>query len=125
MFKLQEFLGEDYEAKDFRNLYNWIKEHNLKHVAISIYTPEMKTDNYIRYKDRLITDNPSHWDYLHVVAKPEKLSVRRYYFNYYKLLIKLFLKAQKEGVYDFIDYKDYIKSFLKNMLRNKRSNDDE
>lgn len=118
-------VGLDYEAKDFRNLYNWIKEHNLKHVAISIYTPEMKTDNYIRYKDRLITDNPSHWDYLHVVAKPEKLSVRRYYFNYYKLLIKLFLKAQKEGVYDFIDYKDYIKSFLKNMLKNKRSNDDE
>ncbi|MBQ8245869.1 MAG: cobalamin-dependent protein [Lachnospiraceae bacterium] len=115
----------DYRAKDFKRLYRWIKEHHLKHVAISIYTPEMGLPTYERFKDKLITDNPSHWDYLHVVAKPEHMSVRRYYFNYYKLLIKLFLKAQREGVYDFLDYKDYILSFLKNMVVSKRSNDDE
>ena len=115
----------DYTAKDFKNLYKWIKNHNLKHVAISIFTPEMGLETYDMYKDRLITNNPSHWDYLHVVAKPTKMSVKRYYFNYYKLLIKLFLKAKKEGVYDFIDYKDYIKSFIKNIFKSKRSNDDE
>lgn len=115
----------DFTAKDFNNLYNWIKSHNLKHVAISIFTPEMKTETYDIYRDRLITSNPSHWDYLHLVAKPTKMSVKRYYFNYYKLLIKLFLKAQREHVYDFIDYKDYILSFVKNMLKSKRSNDDE
>ena len=85
----------------------------------------MGIETYEMYKDKLITDNPSHWDYLHLVAKPTKMSVKRYYFNYYKLLIKLFLKAKREGVYDFIDYGDYIMSFVKNIFKTKRSNDDE
>lgn len=115
----------NYTPKDFKNLYEWIKIYKLKHVAISIFTPEMGIETYEEYKNKLITNNPSHWDYLHVVAKPSKISVRRYYFCYYKLLIKLFLKAKKEGVYDFIDYKDYIASFIKNIIKLKRSNDDE
>lgn len=115
----------DDTAKDFKNLYQWIKDHNLKHVAISIFTPEMNLETYDSYKDRIITDNPSHWDYLHVVAKPTHMSVKQYYFHYYVLLIRLFLKAWKEGIYDFIDYKDYILSFIRNIFRNKRNNDDE
>ena len=115
----------DYTAKDFKNLYKWIKSHNLKHVAVSIFTPEMGIETYDKYKNRLITQNPSHWDYLHLVAKPTKMSVRRYYYCYYKLMIKLFLKAQREGVYDFIDYKDYIISFVRNIFKIKRKNDDE
>ena len=115
----------DYTAKDFKNLYKWIKSHNLKHVAVSIFTPEMGIETYDKYKNRLITQNPSHWDYLHLVAKPTKMSVRRYYYCYYKLMIKLFLKAQREGVYDFIDYKDYIISFVRNICKIKRKNDDE
>ena len=85
----------------------------------------MGIETYDMYKDKLITDNPSHWDYLHLVAKPSKMSLKRYYFNYYILLIKLFLKAKREGVYDFIDYWDYIMSFIKNIFKTKRSNDDE
>ncbi len=115
----------DYTPKDFKTLYTWIKEHKIKHIAISIFTPEMGMEIYEKYKDKLITNNPSHWDYLHVVAKPSKISVKKYYFNYYKLVIRLFLKAKREGVYDFIDYGDYIWSFVKNILKNKRSNDDE
>ena len=117
-------LSLDFESKDFKELYEWIKSHNLKHVAISIFTPEIDTETYIEYKDRLITDNPSHWDYLHVVAKPSKISVKRYYFNYYILLIKLFLKAQRDGIYDFINYREYIFSFIKNIFVRKRFNDD-
>ncbi|RKM56352.1 radical SAM protein [Butyrivibrio sp. X503] len=114
----------DYRRKDFKNLYKWIVAHKLKHVAVSIFVPEFGLETYKQYKDRIITDNPSHFDYLHVVAKPTYLSVRKYYFYYYILLIKLFLKAKREGVYDFIDYGDYIRSFVSNMFR-KRKNDDE
>lgn len=117
-------LSLDFESKDFKELYKWIKSHNLKHVAISIFTPEIDTETYIEYKDRLITDNPSHWDYLHVVAKPSKISIKRYYFNYYILLIKLFLKAQRDGIYDFINYREYIVSFVRNIFARKRSGDD-
>lgn len=109
--------------KDFKNLYKWIKNNNLKHVAISLFTPEFGLPTYDKYKDRLITDNTEHWDYLHLVAKPFNISVRRYYFYYYVLLIKLFLKGQKDGIYDFIDYKDYIKSFIKNIfVKGRRTN---
>ncbi|WP_026653857.1 B12-binding domain-containing radical SAM protein [Butyrivibrio proteoclasticus] len=113
-----------FTGKDFRNLYRYIREHSLKHVAVSIFTPEFGLETYNKYKDRIITDNPSHFDYLHVVAKPDKISVKRFYFHYYVLLIRLFLRAQRQGIYDFINYGDYIRSFVLNMFR-KRKNDNE
>ena len=113
-----------FRAKDFKALYRWIEEHQLRHVALSIFTPELCTPTYGQYRDRIITDNPSHFDYLHLVARPEYMSVKSFYFHYYMLLIRLFLKAKKEGVYDFIDYGDYIRSFVANMFRRKRRNDD-
>lgn len=117
-------LDLNYTGKDFSALYQWIKQHNLRHVALSIYTPEMGLETYSEYTDRLITDNPSHYDYLHLVVKPTNMIVKNYYMHYYVLLIKLFLKAQREGVYDFLDYGSYIRSFVGNMFR-KRENDDE
>lgn len=114
----------DFRKRDFKDLYKWIKSHSLKHVAISIYTPELGLENYNNYKNRIITNNPSHFDYLHLVVKPTYMSDKRYYFYYYILLIKLFIKAKKEGVYDFIDYSYFIKSFIRNIFK-KRSNDDE
>lgn len=117
-------LDLDFTPKDFKKLYKYVKDNHIRNVAVSIYTPEMGMETYDAYKDRIITDNPSHFDYLHLVAKPEKISVRRYYFCYYKLLIKLFLRAKREGVYDFIDYGDYIRSFVRNIFV-KRKNDNE
>lgn len=114
----------NFMPKDFNNLYRWIKKNKLKHVAISLFTPEFATEVYEEFKDRIITDNPSHWDYLHLVATPANISVKHYYFCYYKLLIKLFVRAKRQGVYDFIDYGDYIKSFFSNIFKSKRSNDD-
>lgn len=107
----------DFTRRDFSALYKWIKRHNLKHTAISIFTPEMSSELMQKYKHRLITQNPEAWDYLHVVAKPKNLSVKMYYFYYHILVAKLFLKGKRDGIYDFIDYGFYIKSFLKNMFK--------
>ena len=109
----------DFTKKDFKNLYKWIKINNLKHVAISIFTPIMGTKTYDEYLDKLIITNPKYYDYFHVVAKPTNLSIRKYYLYYYILLIKLFLLAKKQGVYDFLDYNFYIKNFIKNILKGK------
>ncbi len=117
-------LDLDFKRADFKLLYRYVKENNLRHVAVSIYTPEMGLESSEAFKDRLITDNPSHYDYLHLVAKPEHMSVRGFYLQYYKLLIRFFLRAKKEGVYDFIDYGDYVKSFIHNIFA-KRAHDDE
>ena len=105
-------LGLDYKKEDFINLYKYIKKKDLRHVAVSIYTPELANED-VEY----ITDNPNHFDYLHLVCKPEYLSIKRYYIYYYFLLIKLFLKGKKEGIYDFIDYGDYLKIFIKNLFK--------
>ena len=107
----------DFEKKDFKNLYRWIKHFKLKHVAVSIYTPEMCLENFSEYRDKLITEDPADWDYLHVVAEPTNISVKKYYFYYHMLLIKLFLRAKRQGIYDFMDYKMFIKSFVKNMFK--------
>lgn len=117
-------LDLDFTRKDFRDMYKFAKKNHIAHVALSIYTPEMGLESFDEYKDRMITDNPSHFDYLHLVAKPSHMSVRGYYLSYYILLIRFFLKAKREGIYDFIDYGDYIKSFLRNIFT-KRSHDDE
>lgn len=108
-------LGLDYTGKDFRDLYAYIRKHHLKHVAVSIYTPELG----LQTEEEYITKDPSKFDYLHLVAKPKYLSVSMWYFHYYVLLIKLFIKAQREGVYDFIDYRSYILSFLRNILKHE------
>ena len=113
-------LDLDFKTEDFKALFQWIKKYHLKHVAISIFTPEFGLETYEKYQDRIITDNPEHWDYLHLVAKPFHMSVRRFYINYYILLIRLFVKAQREGVYDFVNYGDYIRSFIKNMFHTER-----
>lgn len=113
-----------FRAKDFRALYQWIAAYQVRNVALSIFTPELGTPTYEQYRDRIITENPSHFDYLHLVAKPDHMRVGSFYFHYYILLIRLFLKARREGVYDFIDYGDYIRSFVGNILRRKRRNDD-
>lgn len=110
----------DFKKKDFNNMYQWCKDNKLKNVAISIFTPIRGTKLYEEFKDKLITDNPEDFDYLHVVFKPKNMSVRKYYFYYYILLIKLFLLAKKNGVYDFLDYKGYILGFIKSILTGKR-----
>ena len=111
-------LGLDYRGRDFADLYSYIRKHDLKHVAVSIYTPELGIAEDAEY----VTDDPSKFDYLHLVCRPEHLSVRMWYFHYYILLIRLFLKAQKDGIYDFLDYGDYIRSFIRNIFKREDEN---
>ncbi|GHU74395.1 B12-binding domain-containing radical SAM protein [Clostridia bacterium] len=109
----------DITARDFAEMYKWIRLHKIKHAAVSIFTPELGLDIYNRYENRIITKNPEHWDYLHVVARPD-IGIRRYYFHYYILLIKLLLLAKRQGVYDFLDYKGYLKSFVKGIFKKEK-----
>ena len=45
-----------------------------------------------------------------------------FYRSYYKLLIRLFIRAYRDKVYDFIDYNDYIRSFIKGFLGKRQKN---
>ena len=107
----------DFTKKDFKNLYNWIKKTGLKRYGLSIYTPLPGSDLGNKYKDRIIEKDLTKFDYVHVVAKPSKMSVRRYYYHYYKLVIKLFLLVKKYGTYDYIDLKKYMRQFRKLLIK--------
>ena len=107
----------DFTPLDFIKMYSWIRRNKLKHAAVSILTPELDSPMFKEYSNRIISRDPAEWDYLHVVAKPKKMSVKEYYFHYHILMIRLFIKGWREGIYDFLDYESYIKSFLKNMFR--------
>lgn len=112
------FIAEpDFRPKDFRNMYRFIKHHDLRHVGVSLFVPEMGLPILAQYRDRLVTTKPEHWDYLHVVVKPAHMSVRRYYFHYHVLLLKLFVRGYRQGIYAFLDYKGFIRSIARNMFR--------
>lgn len=107
----------NFKRKDFFNLYKWIYNNDLKHVAVSIFTPMPGTELYNEYKSKLITNDLTKWDFLHLVAKPKFLGKRQFYFYYYILVIKLFRLAIKNKIYDFIDWKKLRKEFFKLVIK--------
>ena len=102
----------DFRPKDFRALYQWVKVNNLSHVAVSMLTPLPATKLYEEYEGQFITNDLTKWDYIHLVVKPNKMSVSRFYLNYYILVIRLLNEARKNGIYDFIDWSEIRKTFL-------------
>lgn len=108
----------DFKHKDFKNIYKWIKKVGLKRYAMSIYTPLPGSILYNKkYKDKIITKDLTKFDFIHVVAKPTHMSVARFYWNYYMLVIKLFNLAKKNGVYDFVDMKKWKKEYTKFLFK--------
>lgn len=107
----------DFTSRDFKNIYKWIRNAGLKRYAMSIYTPLPGSFLYKRYKDKVITKDLTKFDYVHVVARPAKMSVARYYWCYYVLVIKLFNLAQKNGTYDYLDINKWKREYTKFLFK--------
>jgi hypothetical protein len=69
------------------------------------------------YKDRLITAQMQHWDFLHLVLEPTNMSRKAFYLEYYKLFLRLTILGKKSGVYDFVDM-EYIRKTAKRFFAN-------
>lgn len=83
----------DYGFHDFRNLRKFIKSNNIELYTISILTPIKGTKDYELLKDKLVTDNPRKFDFMHLVEKP-KLPKWIFYALFYSLHIRL-LKSKR------------------------------
>ena len=94
-------------AEDFEDLYNFVVQHKLVYVTVSIFTPIPGTPLFEAYKDKIISDNIEDWDFLHLVVEPTKLSKSAFYRAYFKLFIKLYWIAKQSGIYDFMDLSYY------------------
>ncbi len=85
--------GLDWERKDFEALGRWIKKLGIVFVNLQPLTPLRKTEMYERYrKDFIIReDEYEKWDLAHLVVRPSRISVRKYYFYtmllYYKIMV--------------------------------------
>ena len=102
----------------FETLYQWIVSNRIKYVTVSIFTPIPGTPLYEEYRHRLITEDMEAWDFLHLVVKPEKLTVRSFYRQYLKLFLRLYKIARASGIYDFMDLTYYMR-MIRFALRRK------
>ena len=104
-------LGLDWEKKDFNALYKWVKKLNLVFVNLQPLTPLRGTDLYEKYKKDFIVKEEEYekWDLAHLVVRPEKISVRKYYWYtmvlYYKITanpVSFFYMVRKYGLHDTV-----------------------
>lgn len=109
----------EFKRKDFTNMYKWIKKTGLKHVALSIFTPLPGSELYKDYEDKLITDDLTKFDYIHLVVKPTNISEKMYYLYYYILVFRLFNLAKKYGIYDFMDWGKLKRDFFTLLTKKK------
>jgi hopanoid C-3 methylase len=75
--------GIDFTVKDFKNLRSWIRKMGLKLYTLSIFTPMKGLKNFDEYRSKLLTEDYSKWDFLHLVIRPEKMSIAGFYFQFY------------------------------------------
>lgn len=102
-------LGLDWTKKDFDALAKWIKKLGLIFVNLQPLTPLRGTQMYDEYKDEFIVkeDEYEKWDLAHLVVRPSKISVRKYYWYtivlYYKITVNpksAFYMIKKYGLKD-------------------------
>ncbi len=86
-------LGLDWDKSDFNGLAKWIKRLGITFVNLQPFTPLKGTPMFDQYKDDLIVPVTEYekWDLAHLVVKPTKISVRKYYWYtillYYKTMV--------------------------------------
>ena len=102
-------LGIDWCREDFDNLRDWIKKLGIVFVNLQPFTPLKGTELYDKHKDNFIIVEREYekWDLAHLVIKPTKISVRRYYYYnarlYFQTLMRInniIYMIRKYGLYD-------------------------
>lgn len=99
----------DFSKEDFKTLVKWLNNLQVAFVNLQPLTPLPGTSIFDDYKDRLLIKREDYhmWDMAHVVLRPEKMSIRKFYFQmlkaYYKVIIKpknAFRLIRKYGLYE-------------------------
>ncbi|MDK9711858.1 methyltransferase domain-containing protein [Acidaminobacter sp.] len=83
-------LGMDFDKEDFNTLNRWLKANRVHFVNLQPLTPLPGTAIFDDYKDQLLVPREDYpkWDLAHLVLKPQKLSVRGFYWEMLKLYHK-------------------------------------
>jgi hopanoid C-3 methylase len=109
----------DATKQDFVNLRQYVKKHELVISTAAILTPLPGTYQYEKYRSRINTDNPKHWDFLHLVAEPGNMSKPQFYFEFYKFYLKLLFmnkKASSLKVNHIQHIRNLAKAYFKKLI---------
>lgn len=84
-------IGLDWGKKDFKALYQFIKNHGLQFINLQPLTPMPGTPMFDQYKTKLVVPREDYhmWDMAHAVMKPTQMSIRQFYFEIVKLYYKI------------------------------------
>lgn len=91
----------DAEKSYFKKLYEFIKKNELYLSTVSILTPMPGTLQYEKYKDRIVTNDYRKWDFVHLTINPSQMSRLAFYFEFYKLYVKLAALILKKRILPF------------------------
>lgn len=93
-------LGIDWDETDFDKLYRFLHRLDITFVNLQPFTPMPGTPYLAEYQNRLLIPYHRHekWDMAHLVVAPEKLTVRRFYWETVKLYLRLMANPAK-GAY--------------------------
>ena len=84
----------DFSKEDFKALTKWLNSFEVAFVNLQPLTPLPGTTIFDEYKDELLVKREDYhmWDMAHVVLRPEKMSIRSFYFqmlkSYYRVIVK-------------------------------------
>lgn len=81
----------DADRTYFGKLYAFIKKHELYLSTVAVLTPMPGTQQYEKYKDRLISRDYRKWDFIHLTVEPSGMSRSEFYRLFYILYMKLSL----------------------------------
>lgn len=116
----------DADRSYFKKLYKFIKKHELYLSTISILTPMPGTEQFEKYKNRIMTNDYRKWDFVHLTIEPTQMSKFTFYMEFYKLYVKLAMLILKNKVLSFKYFIsainasiDYWKEVLKGVWRKK------
>ncbi|HNX57764.1 MAG TPA: B12-binding domain-containing radical SAM protein, partial [Spirochaetota bacterium] len=109
-------VGQDWEKKDFDSLIRWLNSFKLPAaVNIQPITPMPGTGIYERWESKLIIPREEYqlWDMAHVTLQPEKMSVRKYYYN---LMRAYYKSSARFGAHIFIIKKYGLIAYLRVLI---------
>ncbi|MGM0396768.1 MAG: B12-binding domain-containing radical SAM protein [Bacillota bacterium] len=86
-------VSPDYGIEEFRRLWRFIKNNRIEVYTISIFTPLQGSVDFEDYRNRLMTENPEKFDFLHLVL-PSKLPKPIFYILFYLSHTRLLLSKR-------------------------------
>lgn len=87
-------LPMDFSAADFRELSGWLVSQGMTFVNLQPLTPLPGTEIFTEYEGKLIIKREDHhlWDMAHVALKPDKMSIREFYYQILKAYWRVIMR---------------------------------